>query len=117
MFTTRFSKEEIVMKALRVLVWALALMASAGPGTAQSGPTGSLSGRVVDESGGAIPGVTVTAVNAATNDTRTDVTNGDGLFRLFALPVGTYQLTFQLDGFKIMRRTGVLVEAAVPRTV
>ncbi len=105
------------MKTFRVLVWVLALMAPAGALTAQSGPTGSVSGRVVDQSQGAVPGVTVSVLNMATNDSRTDVTNGDGLFRVSALPVGTYQITFQLDGFKTVRRTGVLVEAAVPRTI
>ena len=105
------------MNVLRVLVWAVALVALTHPVAAQSGPTGSLSGRVIDQSQGAVPGVTVTALNTATNDVRTDVTNGDGLFRVAALPVGTYQLTFQLDGFKSVRRVGVLVEAAVPRTI
>jgi hypothetical protein len=72
---------------------------------------------VVDPSQGAVPGVTVTAINTATNDSRTDVTNREGVYRLAALTVGTYQLTFQLEGFKSVRRGGVLVEAAVPRTI
>ncbi len=84
---------------------------------AQSSPTGVLAGRVVDQGQGAAPGVTVTAVNTATNETRTDVTNGEGLYRLPALPVGTYELRFELEGFKRVTRAGVLVEAAVPRRI
>ncbi|HET9263552.1 MAG TPA: carboxypeptidase-like regulatory domain-containing protein [Vicinamibacterales bacterium] len=99
------------------LVLVLALAALAPPAFAQSGPTGSLNGRVVDQSHAAVPGVAVTVLNKSTNDTRTGVTNDDGIYRVAALPVGTYELTFQLDGFKTIRRAGVLVEAAVPRTI
>jgi hypothetical protein len=95
----------------------IALLASASSAVAQSGPTGSLSGRVIDQSQSAVPGVTVTATNTATNDTRVDVTNSEGVYRLSALTVGTYQLTFQVNGFKTLQRGGVLVEAAVPRTI
>jgi hypothetical protein len=93
------------------------LLASAGGAAAQSGPSGTLTGRVLDQSQAAMPGVTVTATNEATNDSRVAVSNSDGVYRLTALAVGTYQLTFQLDGFKSVRQTGVLVEAAVPRTI
>jgi hypothetical protein len=95
----------------------IALAASASGAAAQSGPTGSLSGRVIDQSQSAVPGVTVTATNVATNDTRVDVTDGEGVYRLAALTVGRYQLTFQVNGFKTLQRSGVLVEAAVPRTI
>ncbi len=103
------------MVSLRVVV--LLTLACATTALAQSSPTGVLTGRVVDPSQGAMPGVTVTAVNAATNDTRTDVTNPQGLYRLPALPVGTYEVSFQLEGFKRVSRAGVLVEAAVTRTI
>ena len=95
----------------------IALSATASSAAAQSGPTGSLTGRVSDQSQSAVPGVTVTAMNMATNDTRVDVTNGEGVYRLAALAVGTYQLTFQVNGFKTLQRGSVLVEAAVPRTI
>lgn len=103
------------MSSLRTAV-ALALVC-ATTGFAQSSPTGFLNGRVVDQSQGAMPGVAVSAVNTATNEVRSDVTNAQGLYRLQALPVGTYEVTFQLEGFKQVKRRGVLVEAAVPRTI
>ena len=95
----------------------LAITALASSVSAQSGPTGALNGRVVDQSRAAVPGVTVTATHTATNSVRTGVTNGEGLYTLPALPTGTYELTFSLDGFRPVRRQGVLVEAAVPRTI
>ncbi|HJR58603.1 MAG TPA: TonB-dependent receptor [Vicinamibacterales bacterium] len=81
------------------------------------GTSGVLSGQVVDPSGGAMPGVTVTATNPATGETRVAVTATTGTYQLAALPVGTYTLTYQLEGFKTTTRTGILVEASVPRAV
>ena len=81
------------------------------------GPSGTLHGQVVDQSGAGVPGVTVTATNPATSETRTAVTGPEGFYRLAALPLGTYGLTYQLEGFKTFTRTSVLVEAAVPRAV
>ena len=81
------------------------------------GPSGSVTGQVLDQSGAAIPGVTVTATNPATTDTRATITGPEGLYHLPALPPGTYLLTYQLDGFKTMTRTGILVGAFVPRAV
>jgi hypothetical protein len=95
----------------------LAVTALASTVSAQSGPTGALNGRVVDQSRAAVPGVTVTVTHTATNSVRTGITNSEGLYTLPALPTGTYELTFLLEGFRPVRRQGVLVEAAVPRTI
>src|SRR5688500_5543975 len=105
------------MKRSRCLVLTLVMLAEAGIWAAQSGPTGLLNGRAVDQSQAAMPGVTVTATNVATNESRTAVTNSEGVYHLTALTVGTYELAFQLEGFRAVRQTGVLVEAAVPRTI
>jgi hypothetical protein len=103
----------------RALWIAVVIAAALTTGTvlAQSSPTGALNGRVVDQSLAAIPGATVTVLNLATNESRTVVTNEEGLYALPALPVGTYDLIVQLDGFKTVHRSGVLVEAAVPRRI
>jgi hypothetical protein len=45
------------------------------------------------------------------------VTNGEGVYAVPALSVGTYELSVQLDGFKTVKRQGILVEAAVPRRI
>jgi outer membrane receptor protein involved in Fe transport len=76
----------------------LALAASAGPVRAQS-VTGSIQGTVVDQSGGVLPGVTVTVANTATGAVRTSVTDAAGLFRVELLPVGPYELSADLSGF------------------
>ena len=85
--------------------------------TSAQGTSGSLTGQVVDPSGAAIPGVTVTVTNPATGDSRVTVTTETGTYRVTALPVGTYTLSYQLEGFKTTTRPGILVEASVPRAV
>src|SRR5688572_14201314 len=84
---------------------------------AQGSPTGILSGVVSDPGGGVLPGVTVVAVNVATGLTQTTVSSAAGEWRITALPAGTYEVTFELAGFKKLVRSGISVEAAVTRSV
>jgi len=61
---------------------------------AQARLTGAdLSGAVRDESGGALPGVSITVTNVETNVKRTATTDTRGTYRVAALPPGTYRLT------------------------
>ena len=84
---------------------------------AQSNPNGTLSGVVTDPSGGVLPGVTVVAKHAQTGFTQQGVTGSAGEWRLPGLPPGMYVVSFELDGFKKLERSGVGVEAAVVRSV
>jgi hypothetical protein len=56
-------------------------------------------GNIKDNTGGVMPGVTVTARNQETGLTRTAVTEGNGDYRLPALPPGTYTLGAEIVGF------------------
>jgi Carboxypeptidase regulatory-like domain/TonB dependent receptor len=66
--------------------------------------TGSISGSITDDSSAALPGVTVTAENAATGATRTAVTNETGNYQIGLLPPGRYSVTANLDGFQAVRQ-------------
>ena len=68
-----------------------------------------LTGTVKDSSGGVLPGVTITARNVGTNDTRTTVSESDGLYRLNSLPRGTYDVRAELAGFKTLAKSGILL--------
>jgi hypothetical protein len=103
------------MRAALTACGALCLLLP-GLAMAQSS-SGILNGQVVDPSGAAVPGVAVTATNPATGEARVAHTTAAGTYQLAALPVGTYTLTYQLEGFKTMTRSGILVEASVPRSV
>ncbi len=105
------------MRIRTVLVACAAVCVLLAGTVVAQGPSGTLTGQVTDQSVGAIPGVTVTATNPATGDTRVAMTNTAGTYQLTALPLGTYTLTYQLEGFKTTTRTGILVEASVPRAI
>jgi hypothetical protein len=73
---------------------------SLSPAWAQSGSTAALTGRVSDPTGAVLPGVTVVATSAATNQTRTVVAAEDGVYRIPLLEPGTYRVRFSAGGFK-----------------
>jgi Carboxypeptidase regulatory-like domain len=80
------------------------------PGTVigQSSQSASLVGKVTDESGGAMPGVTVTVKSPQLQVPQlTAVTGVDGDYRLLDLPPGTYSIGFELSGFQSQLRTDV----------
>jgi outer membrane receptor protein involved in Fe transport len=79
--------------------------------------TGSISGTILDDSGGALPGVTVTAMNSATGATRTAISNAAGAYQLGLLIPGNYQVDAQLDGFQPVRREKVVVNIGTDVTL
>ena len=87
------------------LVWiAAATWLGAAAAYAQS-TTGTISGRVVDAQGLAVPGVTVTVTSPNLQGTRETVTSGNGDYILTLLPSGAYTVTFELSGFGTQTRT------------
>lgn len=62
--------------------------------------TGDIVGRIVDQSGAVLPGVTVTATSLATNISRTTVTSETGDYTFTLLPIGNYEVKTDLEGFK-----------------
>jgi len=77
--------------------------------------TAAISGTVEDSNQGVLPGVTVTATNAATNLTRSTVTGAEGRYVLAGLPPGQYELRAELAGFKPHLRRGL--QLAVAQTI
>ena len=70
---------------------------------------GAVGGKVTDESGGVLPGVTVTGTNKDTNVAGNTVTNETGGYSLLYLAPGTYLVTAELQGFKKVVRDNVEV--------
>ena len=62
--------------------------------------TGTITGVATDQSGAALPGVTVVARHQQTNLTKETTTAADGGYTIPYLSVGTYDVTFTLSGFK-----------------
>lgn len=91
------------MKA-RNLTTALAILAglsvlTAAPAPAQTTPTGTITGTVVDAQGGLLPGVSVTASSPSLQGIRTAVTSKNGDYIIPFLPAGEYTVKFELSGF------------------
>ncbi len=70
--------------------------------------TGDIDGRVTDEQGGALPGVTVECRSASFQGVRTAVTDANGHYRLVLLPPGTYRVTATLQGFSRVEQQAVV---------
>ena len=68
-------------------------------------------GQVRDESGAVLPGVTVSVSSPVLQVKQvTDVTNVQGEYRITPLPIGTYTVSYQLDGFSSMRQEGIRLD-------
>jgi hypothetical protein len=87
-------------------------------GTARAQQTlGSLNGTVLDSSGAAVPGSTVTAADASIGVTRSTKAQGNGYFQIFNLPVGTYTVTATHEGFDTTALEGIEVQEAGAKTL
>jgi hypothetical protein len=68
-----------------------------------------VSGTVVDASGAATPGVTISFKNVATGNIRNAVTNGVGFYIAPNLQAGNYELTASAAGFATQVRSGMIL--------
>src|SRR5580704_5253877 len=89
-----------------LLVLGVLILSSRGFGQSSIGGA-TLNGTVTDPSGAAIAGAKVTVNNTDTGLTRTTATTEAGLYDFPDLPVGTYDLTVEKQGFSSVKRTGV----------
>lgn len=97
------------MKVPLVLSFA-ALVVFLLPGTlAAQSTAGTISGLVVDSSGGPIPGATITAKNVGTSAVRSVFSGGDGGFTFALMPVGVYDVSSALSGFDTAKVPNVKV--------
>src|SRR5882762_3819381 len=71
--------------------------------------TGEIFGKITDESGLALPGVTVTLRGAGVAGAPTVVTSETGTYRFPVLPPGTYDLDYVLPGFAPQKRAAIEV--------
>src|SRR5438445_6637469 len=83
------------------------LLISFAVGTIHAQVTATVSGRVEDASGAAVPGASVTVTSLETGAGRTATTNETGTYRVLSLPVGRYEVKAELAGFKSALQTSV----------
>jgi hypothetical protein len=97
-----------------VMVSSLGLLLLPVTARAQS----SITGVVKDASGAVLPGVQVDASSPVLiEQTRTVVTDNQGVYRIVDLRPGTYKITFTLSGFSTFARDGVELPTSFTATV
>lgn len=74
--------------------------------------TGALSGQVTDPSGAVIPDAKVVIRNSGTGAERTLITDVNGRYVAEALPVGLYEISVTVQGFKKALREGIQLPVA-----
>lgn len=80
--------------------------------------TGTLYGKVTAEDGALLPGVTVTVTGPRLiKGSEFRVTNEGGMYRIPALPPGTYEVTAELPGFQTASRAGIVLTAGASLSV
>jgi hypothetical protein len=94
--------------ALSVPVLFLMTCSLAVPAAAQDF-RGAITGRVLDPSAAALPGVTVTATSLSTNVASSTTTNSEGSYTILYLTPGFYRVAAELQGFKKLQRENVEV--------
>jgi outer membrane receptor protein involved in Fe transport len=94
MYTTRR------LPRLATRCWLCLTLGALLPTNVLAQSTAEIRGIVQDESGGILPGVTVTAINELTGLSRATVSDSGGRFDLPRLPVGTYRVEAELQGFR-----------------
>jgi hypothetical protein len=94
----------------------LALLLPSVRSEAQTVAVAQLSGTVLDESGGALPGAEVTVTHTDTAMTRFVITNESGGYVFTNLPVGPYKLSAKLSGFSVFEQTGIVLSVGDTRS-
>jgi hypothetical protein len=96
------------MTRLALLLASALVGFGASPALAQL-EQGRLTGIVSDAQGAILPGVTVTATSPSLIGNQVAVTEPDGRFLFPSLPSGTYTLTFDLQGFRQVKRENIVL--------
>src|SRR5580693_1604514 len=96
-----------ILNFLGIVAFALVLFAN---GRLLAGVTASISGTVTDPSGAVVAGATVTATNVETGVVTTLTTNSQGFYSFQSLPLGTYTINVQQNGFKGYAQTGLVLD-------
>jgi Carboxypeptidase regulatory-like domain len=95
-----------IIWTLAILILSVWLMPSSV--LAQSGASGSISGSVKDESGGALPGATITLSSPSLQLRQlTQTADANGNYQFVDLPLGVYSLKVELSGFSTLIRDDV----------
>lgn len=103
-------------RILRIVALVIAVLAAAMNVAAQE-ITATVTGTVTDQTGAALPGVTVTARDIGKGISTEAVTSTTGRYTLPYLPTGDYEISFALSGFKPFVAKGIVLHVNDRREV
>jgi outer membrane receptor protein involved in Fe transport len=101
----------------KAILLATALLVLAALGFSQSRETGAITGKVVDDQGAALPGVSLTLTSANLMGSRTAISDTEGIFRFPALPPGIYVVKAELQGFVTVIQENIRLTTTVTLTL
>jgi hypothetical protein len=96
------------MKRPLLVVWLVCVLIGATSALAQA-QTGSIYGRVADQSGAPMPGVTVTLTSSILLQPMVATTSDTGTYQFASLNIGAYNVKFELTGFRSIVQNGIEV--------
>jgi Carboxypeptidase regulatory-like domain/TonB-dependent Receptor Plug Domain len=94
-----------VHRLMAVVVLLAGILVAVPAGAQVAG--GTVSGTIVDSSGGVIPNAQISIKNVSTGVSRAVATNSDGFYTAPNLLPGTYEVRFAAQGFKTEVRSGI----------
>lgn len=97
-------------------IWAALMFLAAATAVAQQG-TAQISGKVADDQGAALPGVTIVVTNEATGNVREVISSPEGTYLASQLVPGSYKVVARLTGFRTGERSGLLLQVGTTLTI
>ena len=104
-----FNKRGSLLRSLRILAYVTILLALSSQALAQSSRA-RIVGTVKDTQGAVVSGANVTVTNVATGVENKTTTDQDGYYQALELPIGTYRVKVQRDGFNTSETVGYTLE-------
>jgi len=101
--------KETIASMKKILLSLLAVLLLVGVAAAQI-PNGKIVGTVKDDQGAPLPGVAIAATSPKLVGTASAVSDESGTYRIFSLPSGTYAVSYTLQGFKTVKREGIILQ-------
>jgi Carboxypeptidase regulatory-like domain len=89
------------------------LLCLSGVAIGQNTNSGDIRGTVTDSTGALLPGVTITVLNIDTGVSKDYTSDSAGLYDTSSIVVGSYKITFQMNGFDRLVRGPVTLQVGV----
>jgi len=105
------------MKQKTLLFLLVVCLSATGLAFAQITPEGKIIGKIVDNQGGPLPGVSVEATSTRLVGKAATISDVNGIYRIMALPSGSYDIVYSLTGFKTLIRQSIVLGLSQTLTI